>query len=413
MEITMEKTRLTNAILDKLPPPSDRPNYLVWDKEIPGFGIRVGSTTKTWLVTYRSRGEDAGKQRKLKLGTYPTINTDQARRLAKAALGEVASKNDPAAVRAEEKRREASRLSDLLDDYTKDRRRRKVIAVSQEDRALRLGFGPKRLTSDVAELDRRAMSDLIDRIARDRGEGAAGYFRKAARTFLDWCVDRGMLFANPLAGYRRAKQTRAEKLKAGDKARALPIEELRKVWKAADQGASFGRMVRFIMLAGCRRDEAASLEWRWIDWKARTITLPAALTKMGRDHIIPITPVLERVVRSCPRTTSPLVFYSEKTLDKIKGWSKLMPKVVKASGVEFTLHDLRRSLKTNVRELGYDADLAGLLVGHARDSFEARYDHSQLLNLRHEAAGRYAKLIEGGQKAIARTQSSKVVLLSS
>jgi integrase len=411
----MTKQRLSNFVIEKLSAPKGNDaNYLVWDSDIPGFGIRVGASTKVWLVSYRNRQH---KQRKLRLGTYPAINAEKARQLAKIALGEIAGGKDPAALKAEERRREHARTRDLLQRYLTDRKRRKVIAATQEDRALREGMGEKYLGTDISTIDRQAFAKLIDSIGFSRGEGAAGYFRKTARTFLDWCVDHGLVQSNVLAGYRRARQTKAEKLVTQTAARALSAEELGQVWNAADPTTVFGRLVRFLLLTGCRRDEAASLQRSWVDRKAGLINLPAELTKMGRDHTIIITPALEEVLNKCPPMVSPLVFpsvrKSKKFKDsKIKGWSKLMPKLVQACGVNFSLHDLRRSVKTHIRELGYDSDLAGLLVGHARDSFEARYDHSRLLELRREAAEAYAQLVLSAARKAKRAPKGHVVELS-
>ena len=81
-------------------------------------------------------------------------------------------------------------------------------------------------------------------------------------------------------------------------------------------------------------------------------------------------------------------------LGKIKGWSKLMPKLVKKSGVKLTLHDLRRSLKTHVRELGFNSDIASLLVGHARDNFSRRATTSpNSSEFRRKASEAYATMI--------------------
>ncbi|HUQ36935.1 MAG TPA: integrase arm-type DNA-binding domain-containing protein [Aestuariivirga sp.] len=403
--IASPKEKLSDFIAKNRPAPDGTPNYIVWDSKVVGFGLRIGATSRVWILYYRNR---AGKQRKMRLGAFPSVGAENARKIAQSAIGKVAAGNDPAETRAEERRQEKSKVGLLLDSYLAERGARGLIAAKQEDRRLRAGFGEKMLNTDIATIDRKQAAQLLSTIAVKRGPGASGYFRKVARTFFDWCLDRGFTQSNPLAGYRLPKRTKAEKLSADESGRALPPNELAAIWNAAGDSTVFGRLVRFIMLTGCRRDEGASLEWRWIDRKASTITLPAQLTKMGRDHIIPISAAMGRLLDKCPKTASRFVFPSgrvgrtkrlrpgeEKLAVKISGWSKLLPKVVAASGVNFTIHDFRRSIKTQVRELGFDADIAGILVGHARDSFEARYDKSQLLGLRAKAATAYADMIEG------------------
>jgi len=427
------KASLTDSIAARAAKPVEVPNYIIWDSKVPGFGLRVGATSRKWIVYYRNA---SGTQRKMVLGSFPTIGTDKARKLARGIIGGVAGGSDPAQERIEERRKAVAKVGTLLDRYLEERTGRGLVAADQEDEALRYGFGEKLLGADIASIDRRQLSQLIENLRRSRiehwmddsgkarkrrrgGAGAAGYFRKSARTFLDWCVNNGMCQGNPLAGYRLPKRTKAERLAEEEKGRALPSAELARIWIAAGDDKVFHRLVRFTILTGCRRDEGASLQRDWIDRKARTITVPAWLTKMGRDHVIPITTQLSQLLDQCPKTASPFVFPAsrigrrgrkpgeEQQLGKIKGWSKLKPKIVKRAGVSFTLHDFRRSLKTHVRELGFDQDIASLVVGHARDSFEARYDKSELLAFRRKASEAYAGMIT----ETVRKEMGKVVVL--
>lgn len=410
------KASLTDSVVARAAKPVDKPNYIIWDSKVPGFGIRIGAKSSVWIVYYRNAG---GKQRKMRLGSFPALGTDKARKLAKGVIGDVAGGTDPAQEKIELRRRAKAKVGTLLDEYLEERKGRGIVAAQQEDSALRAGFGEKVLSSDVAAIDRRQIAGLIDKMSQDGRAGAAGYFRKSARTFLDWCVNNGMCQGNPLAGYRLPKRTKAEKLADEEKGRALPSSELSRIWIAAAEDTVFGRLVRFAILTGCRRDEAASLQREWIDRRAQIITVPAWLTKMGRDHIIPITSALSHLLDQCPKTASPFVFPASRAgrgkakpgndtqIGKIKGWSKLKPRLAERAGVNFTMHDLRRSLKTHVRELGFDQDIASLVVGHARDSFEVRYDKSELLEFRRKASTAYADFLA---EAV-RDEMGKVVAL--
>src|SRR5687767_7104093 len=49
----------------------DRGRVDYWDEDTPGFGLRISDKgSRTWMVMYRVKGE--GRQRRLKIGTYPT-----------------------------------------------------------------------------------------------------------------------------------------------------------------------------------------------------------------------------------------------------------------------------------------------------------------------------------------------------
>jgi integrase len=94
---------------------------------------------------------------------------------------------------------------------------------------------------------------------------------------------------------------------------------------------------------------------------------------------------MRSVIAGEPVTTSPLVFPSSKTGGRIKGWTKLVAKLRLASGVNFTLHDLRRTARTLMSRLGVAEDIAELAIGHVRDDLVRRYNKDQAWESRRDA----------------------------
>src|SRR5712671_4718263 len=67
-------------------------DYLIWDDELPGFGLRVFSSGKRSFVTqYRTRG----RSRRYTIGLHGAWAPETARREAKVQLGRVAGGDDP------------------------------------------------------------------------------------------------------------------------------------------------------------------------------------------------------------------------------------------------------------------------------------------------------------------------------
>jgi integrase len=96
--------------------------------------------------------------------------------------------------------------------------------------------------------------------------------------------------------------------------------------------------------------------------------------KTGAKHEVPLTPLMRGLIAGEPVTTSPLVFPSSRTGGRLKGWTKLTAKLRRASGVDFRLHDLRRTCRTLMSRLGVPEDLAELAIGHVRADLIARYN---------------------------------------
>lgn len=60
----------------------------------------------------------------------------------------------------------------------------------------------------------------------------------------------------------------------------------------------------------------------------------------------------------------------------MSGWNKMLARLVKDSGVKFTLHDLRRSFRTGLSQIGIDTETAELALGHAREHLVEIYDRT-------------------------------------
>ncbi|WPP04233.1 site-specific integrase [Methylocella tundrae] len=216
---------------------------------------------------------------------------------------------------------------------------------------------------------------IIEALQKVGKEGAAEDFRSRARAFFTWCVKSKALDANPLLGYRKERSTRADRISKQEHGRALSDVELAKVWQAASLGAPFGRLIRFLILTGCRRGEGAGLTWPMVDRADGVINLPAAFVKQGRGHSVPIAPALADLLDVCPISAgSDLVFPSVRSGGLMSGWSDLTGALSKTAGVDFKLHDLRRTFRTGLSRLGVNSDLAELAMGHARVGLEATYN---------------------------------------
>src|SRR5215471_13265801 len=144
-------------------------------------------------------------------------------------------------------------------------------------------------------------------------EGAAIELRTHATTFLTWATDtRGLTDVNVMTGYRKPKETRAEKLGRKAKRRALTDEETAKVWRACGKLGVFGPLARMCLLGGPRRSEPTFIEWGQHVMDDR-ITFDARWTKMGLHHDIPRTALVNQVLEDAKRfqrATSDLVFPS-------------------------------------------------------------------------------------------------------
>src|SRR5262249_36597556 len=107
-------------------------------------------------------------------------------------------------------------------------------------------------------------------MAKDNGPGAANRARSCLSSLYAWAIGEGLCDNNPVIGTNK----REEK---GPRERSLSNAEVAQLWLSADD--DYGRILKLLLLTGCRRAEIGDLKWSEIDLEARTITLPSERTK--------------------------------------------------------------------------------------------------------------------------------------
>jgi hypothetical protein len=325
------------------------------------------------------------------LGVWPAVDVKAARNAARIEAGRVARGENPALIAREAKRRELAKLSTVLDDYEASLKGRGYVSTSIAMGVLRRGLKAF-IDRDVETITRNEFVRAIEKIEREGKLGAAADLRKHTRTLLEWTTNRGLTPFNVLAGLRRDRATRAQRLEQEERGRALSDAELAAVWRAADPEKTIGRYIRALILTGARRSEMARLTRSMI--LPDRIALPATHTKQGRSHEIPITPELRAILDACPPVPSQLVFPSWKTGRVLSGWKTYLRDLRRTAGVDFTLHDLRRTMRSGLSALGVDKDVAELAIGHQREELIRLYDKSERWPLRVKAAELWAEHVK-------------------
>lgn len=118
-----------------------------------------------------------------------------------------------------------------------------------------------------------------------------------------------------------------------------------------------------LLFTGLRRSEAAKLTWDAIDFKAKTLTIND--TKNNEQHVLPLSDFLyELLTRRKEQAESKYVFPGTGASGYIIEPRKVMAKIVEQSGVNFTLHDLRRSFITIAESLDIPAYALKKLLNH-------------------------------------------------
>jgi integrase len=256
--------RFTKPTVGGLALPSGKSELIVFDDDLPGFGIRLRAGGKrTWIVQYRV----GQKQRRLTLGSTAAISLDEARRQAKKVLAKVHLEHDPQGEKERLRAQAALTLGSLLDRYLsvkQPRLRRRTY--SEVERYLRRDWAPLH-SAPIGEIDRAKVAGRLSNLAIDNGPVAADRARGSLSVFFTWAMREGLASVNPVIGTNRPAEPVTRD-------RVLADPELAEIWQAC-RDDDYGRIIQLLILTGQRREEISALSWTEIDLGRGVISLPA------------------------------------------------------------------------------------------------------------------------------------------
>ena len=217
------RLHLTDAAIARLKPTRGQVTY--FDTLLPGFGLRVGKYRKTWIALL-------GKQRRrISLGHYPLLSLKDARDKARHLL---LTKNLAT----------STTLQEAIDRFVLDHLRpnTKSSTAKKIERYLRVHF---------RHIERRPLSsitaqEVMNKIASMRttpaeANNAFGSFKQLC----NWAASHNFITDNPLRYTNTPYKTKPRE-------RLLNDAEVQAIWHESYNHASFGQLIRCLILSGQR-----------------------------------------------------------------------------------------------------------------------------------------------------------------
>jgi integrase len=422
VEKPMKTFNFTEGKIEGLPTPA-KGEATYRDTTVPGLEVRaLASGAKSYGVRFRLGGRGS-PQRRLTLGAAGAMRLDEARKAAIKAIAQVRHGGDPVAERKAtiearvEAAAEETTVAELVKRHKAEQLRRGIVTAEatakmlQRDFAERIGAGrnPAKVTRADLVTCINKVRDGIPGHTKPR-PGLAPTFRARVYGLFETGVQEGLIAANPLAGLRSPRQSRAQRLaeETRREGRMLTMEEIAALWTACGDprvSQSFGAYVRALIATGCRRTELTLARLSWI--KAATperpalMIVPKAVTKNGRELAMPLPPIVAGVIASVWRyADTDLVFPGRRTgniTPPISGWSKLWPALLKVANLSgpVRIHDLRKSARSHWGRLGVADRIAEALLNHTDPNpLKGIYDKYDYLDEKTAAIGLWCGEIE-------------------
>lgn len=345
---------LSDPLLQRLQVTDGR---IVRDKVLCGFCVRLNKRSRTFLVATSVQG----KQLRMMLGRWPLISVEEARSMAVEVLRECRAGRPP--VRA--KQRQLPTLLELIAEYC-TAKKLKASSLKRYGSIIRTHFAPW-MDQPVSALTGAAFSEHCHHFAQNTGNALV----EVGRGLL------GALLRYVNAVYDLKLESPFDKLAAAGlmpertkpRARLLRETDL-PAWRAAlDKiGEKQRDYLLLLLYTGLRRDEGHNLTPADIDFNAGLLSV--ADTKNGKPHSLPITPMMEDILR---RRCDGLA-----DADRLfKGVSKehVYSMAIRQGAPRFMLHDLRKLLATTGERLKVGDAVLRRILNHTASKSDVLHKH--------------------------------------
>lgn len=347
-------TLLTNAFVDTLTHP-ETGQIFYRDADLKGFGLRVGTGRKVYIA----EGKVDNKTVRVTIGRHGKLTAEQARAQAQTILSMMQRGIHPNALNAPSKAESVTlgqvyqaylaarpdlkprTLYDynrLMSTHFEDWSNKPIIEISQDDIARKhkqIGAN----SSSQANLAMRFISALFNFAIQQQ--------TSARPKFLNNPIKRLTPSISGYAVERRQSIIPPDQLSAWLKA----VHILPTISNGANKEAVKDYLL-LLIFTGLQREEGLALQWRDIDFKAKTLTITAPTAQAILT--LPLSTFLYYLLKKRHEdnpTLSPFVFPGTGSKGHMDDPAKQIKIITQASGIRFTPQDLRRTFSAIAESL--------------------------------------------------------------
>ena len=361
--------------------PEGKRDHFEWDPSLPSFGVRLrggaGQMSRSWVVQYRI----GAQQRRESLGDVRKIDLEDARKIARKRFAQVELGIDPATERKNTHAKTAAAkltLAVVVERYLdakEDVVRPSTYKAAKQYFAIHWKPLRDRPIEGEGKIERANIAARLQELTKAHGRTSAGRARDNLSALYTWAMKEGLCESNPVI----ATNDPTDGIQPRD--RVLADDEIRIIWKACGGMDDFGRIVRLLLLTGCRREEIAQLRRSEINMKTGVMVIDGSRTKNHRTLELTLPALALYILQSVPYQADRDYFFGLGRAG-FSGFSystiALNGRIIEAEGKPLAppwrIHDLRRTFRTGLGKLGVAPHIAELCIGHGKRGIEAVYD---------------------------------------
>jgi integrase len=343
--------------------PGAAPDAIFFDEDLSGFGLRLrrsgGGLRRSYVAQYRAKG----RTRRMKIGTVEKISPDEARKAAKKLLARVELGDDPQSDKMAARAKAENTMRSIVERYLETKQAVLRPASIKVTRLYLTGDYFKPLHNlPATDIGLSDVAGCLSKIAKTSGTMTASRARAALSAMFSWAMGEGLLGPKPVNPVIGTNNPQA----SAPRDRVLSDAELAAIWRECGDD-DFGRIVRLLILTGCRREEIGGMRWSEIDMEQRVLALPAERVKNKHAHALPLCDAALEIISGIPRMLHSDTVFSRRGGASFSAWSLAKVALDARLGdkvAEWRLHDLRRSAATGMANIGVQPHIIEAVLNH-------------------------------------------------
>jgi integrase len=269
--------------------------------------------------------------------------------------------------------RKAQTVGDLatlyLEKWAKPRKR----SWKADDNLLRRKILPAWRHRAIVDITRQEVRLLVEQVADAGAPVVANRVAALCSKLFAFALDRDLVTTSPAVRIPRPALEAARD-------RVLTEDELRSVWQSFEAlDSAMGGLYKLRLLTAQRGGEVASMRWQDVDLEGAWWTIPAAVSKNGLAHRVPLsTPVVVILASllACAHKDTELVFsaYQRRLGAGARGKRQQAEAAATFTVQNFRAHDLRRTAASFMASGGVPRLTIKKILNHADRDITAVYD---------------------------------------
>jgi len=365
------KFHFTKKAIERLGVPEKKPVFK-WDAEVKGFGIKLNpSGTKVFIAQNRI----GSKTRRVTIGEFGIWTVDNARKKARQHLLDMDHGVDPS---LEKKKQEAASvtLSKVVDDYKANKRTREGHRLKEStmaDISKHLnGIFAAWADRPIAGITREMVLTKYREAAKSSTAQANQAFR-ILRALYNWArattkqqdgapilPENPVLALNDLGqwGYVPTRKTRIPDAQIGHAWNFL--QDIMQDPFRTSLAQTKAAYLSFLLLTGCRANEAALLKADQVDLDKNIWTLPDP--KNRNEVVLPLSAQAKAILETRPHQNGEHVFLTgQKDRLDCRHYTGKLSELIRE---KVTPHDFRRTFRAVAGHCGIEFFKVKLLMNH-------------------------------------------------